>query len=191
MQRRMVSYQRCSGAGCENMTNNNNIKSEVLLLRIDPVEKQLLLAAAARVGKTLTEFVTGAALHQARSSECAAAAPVRDGVPGWFRDLCDRGTLGGAYDYATAGFELVNALLAVDERIERPHRKTDSEWQQLLRELHGMLRNHIRASDRRLEIGSWLDTHLPNYMALIPERRRIAFMTGVLLYSRQYGRSLP
>ena len=188
----MVSHLRCSGVRRENMVNNNNIKSAVLLLHIDPIERELLMAAAARSGKTLAEFVTGAALQQARSSECASIAPVRDGVPGWFRDLCDRGTLGGAYDYATAGFELVSALLAADERIERPHHcKTDSEWQKLLGELQGMLRNHIRASDRRTEIGSWLETYLPNYMALIPERRHVAFMTGILLYSKQYGRTVP
>jgi hypothetical protein len=174
------------------MANKNNIKSEVLLLHIDHLEKDLLIAAAARSGKTLTEFVADAALHQARSSEYAASAPMRDGVPGWFRDLCDRGTLGGPYEYATAGFELVNAVLAADERLERPHQcKSDIIWQRLVRELHGMLRNHIRASDRRMEIVSWLDTYLPNYMALIPERRRIAFMTGVLLYSKQHGQSLP
>lgn len=192
MRPRMVSHRRWGGARRKNMTNHNNVKSEVLLLRVDPSEKELLMAAAARAGKTLVDFVTGTALHQARSIERAAAAPIRDGVPGWFRDLCDRGTLGGPYDYATAGFELVSALLAAEERIERPqHCKSDSEWQKLLRQLHAMVRNHIRASDRRTEISSWLDTHLPNYMALIPERRRSAFMTGVLLYSKQLGRALP
>jgi predicted HicB family RNase H-like nuclease len=79
MQTAYGSYQRWSGACRENMVNNNNIKSAVLLLHIDPSEKELLMAAAARGGKTLTEFVTGAALKQARSSECASLAPVRDG----------------------------------------------------------------------------------------------------------------
>jgi hypothetical protein len=145
-------------------------KEEAVMLRISTEDKATIKAAADSVNKSLTTFITEAALKQARQVKRRPPAKgIHGGVPTFFRALCAEAANGGAHGYSVPGSHLANALGSA-----APDDLDNDEWQVEIDELTGLL-----ADDDDKPVLAWFVQHFPKCMALVPARRRAQFVVGV------------
>ena len=159
------------------------------MLRISTENKATIKEAATIVGKSLTTFITDAALKQAKQVERRPPARgVHGGVPSWFRATCYEASKGGAGGYKIAGYKLASSLGK-----ESPHDIEDDEWSEEIEKLKGLLDVAVKRSSHgpytRIDDGApviaWFTEHYPKAMALVPARRRDQFVAGVARGARR------
>jgi hypothetical protein len=103
-------------------------------------------------------------------SSRATLKPQRHGAcPKFFLALCREASRGGTDGYEWAAYSLAGALAGLG-----PYDLDENEWAGKLDELSALI-------DREDDAGilAWFDTWLPRCMALVPKRRRAAFLRGV------------
>lgn len=145
-------------------------KGEIIMLRVSTEDKAAIKAAADSIHKSLTTFITDAAMKQAQQIERRPPAKgVHGGVPSFFRACCFEAAQGGESGYFGAGWHLANSLgsqIPDDLEIE--------EWQDEIDALQELL-----ADDDGQGVWAWFRYHYPKCMALVPTRRREQFVAGV------------
>jgi hypothetical protein len=146
------------------------VKGDVVMLRISTQDKTAIKEAAERRGKSLTTFITEAAVKQARAAEPKKAARlVHGGVPSWFRGTCFEAAQGGTSNYSHAGYKLARSLGSV-----QPWEAGDDEWTAAVEQLKTLIDN-----DNEDAVWDWFAEHVPKFVALIPSRRRDQFLAGI------------
>jgi uncharacterized protein (DUF1778 family) len=146
-------------------------KAEVLVLRISTKDKAAIKEAAERSAKSLTTFITEAAVRQAAQVERRPPSTkgVHGGVPTFFRACCFEAAQGGANGYKIAAWHLSNSLGS-----QQPYDLDDEEWERVLEALKQAI-----TDDDDVAIWNWFKRHYPRCMALVPARRREQFVAGV------------
>lgn len=91
------------------------------------------------------------------------------GVPTFFRASCHTASRGGKDGYTDAGYTLAYHL----HRLV-PYEVDHEEWQAAVEQFTELL-----DSEDDEKALTWLSDHYPRCMALVPERRRAAFLDGV------------
>lgn len=121
-----------------------------------------------------------------------AADPRASGAcPSHFHSTCRTASEGGVNGYQVAGYELArwaSNLLPLDMESD--------EWEERLNELDDLIENEgprdSEPGDAEVDakVLAWFDRWLPCCMALIPRRRRTAFLKGVYRYVIEDGNSI-
>lgn len=151
-------------------TGKEMVKEEVTMLRLSTGDKEVIKAAADRLGVSVTTFITEAALKRvADVKRQPGSKGVHGGVPSWFRATCREAAQGGTNGYNIAGFKLATAL-----GHECPLDLEEDEWEQEVGHLHALLER-----DDDETIWRWFRAHFPRALSLVPERRRDQFVAGV------------
>jgi hypothetical protein len=146
------------------------VKGESVVLRISAEDKKAIKAAAERGGKSLTTFITEAAMKQAREVERRPPAKgIHGGVPTFFRACCMTAASGGESGYASPGWHLASAVGS-----QIPYDLDLDEWEQEVDALKELL-----ADGDDEGAWDWFKRHYPKCMALVPTRRRDQFVQGV------------
>jgi len=156
-------------------------KSKTIIVRVDGGLKARIEAAASRQGKSITTFVLEAAENAARMVETMQTTQKpkgRGACPTWFVATCHEATQGGAGGYKSVGYALAKGLASVQD-----WDKAVEEWQEALDQLGKMVSGvgswgHRGTPDDE-KVWGWFEKHLPRCVALIPRRRRQAFLAGV------------
>lgn len=145
-------------------------KDESLVIRIEGEVKRQLEAAASREGLSLSTFVIRAAMAKAQNvlKKPEPAKGAFRGVPTFFRALCDEATRGGSLGYEGVGFSLARTIPTMC-----PDDLTEEEWQE---EVAGLL--ELFNDEDHDGVWSWLGTHFPKCMELVPARRKDQFLSG-------------
>ena len=145
----------------------------MLTIRIQEDEKSRIEEAATRRGKTLSAFVLEAAMKATSRVEDEDPAKVSrgpQGVPAFFRTLCETAQAGGGEGYGLAG-----RMLARHAPDLIPEGVSKAEWR---RQVDGL----IVLSGRRMDwkVAEWFDQHFPECMTHVPSRRRLVFVQGAM-----------
>jgi hypothetical protein len=150
-------------------------KADVLVLRISAEDKASIKAAAEVIGKSLTTFITEAAVKQAAQvkrrppRKQSAAKGVHGGVPTFFRACCYEAAQGGENGYDSAAWHLANSLGS-----QQPYDIEADDWAKEMEALQDSIGN-----DDDQAIWEWFKRHYPKCIALVPVRRRAQFVAGV------------
>jgi hypothetical protein len=145
-------------------------KEAIIVLRMSAELKATITAAAEHLGLPLTTFITDAALKRAlhlRQENAVGARGPR--VPADFRVLCKEAVKGTADGYATPGWHLA-ALVGT----QRPASIDNETWLRQVDALKALLANRDDEAT-----WAWFQQHYPDYMVLVPPRRREQFLYGV------------
>ena len=143
-------------------------KEANLMLRICSDDKGRIVAAAKARGKSVTDFVLGAAMRLASTVESKVDDETLSGLvygPGVprpsriFRSLCATARNGGPGGYLSVGWEIAHRCCPGDVR---------ELW------LAGQ-------KGREPAILQWFTTRAPTYLAMVPKRRQSSFATGAWL----------
>jgi hypothetical protein len=142
-------------------------KGEVIMLRISTEDKAAIKAAADKAGKSITSFITDAAVKRASAVE---ARGVHGGVATSFRALAHEAASGGTNGYERCGHHLASVLAS-----EQPGDVYADEWAS---EVVAFQKLVSRGADVSV-IWGWFKLHYPKFLTLIPARRREQFVAGV------------
>jgi hypothetical protein len=175
-----------SKLGLSGKLENPMARRATIILRVHEDEKSRLEKAAGESGLTLTSFLLKAAERQAKEVDRKSARRAKSlkdatrhgsgALPTFFRLTCMEARRGGHRGYDLAGYKLYGAAA---ELIEWNNRE---EWQDRLDDLRDAI---VQRDDD--EVLGWFDRELPRCMALIPRRRRGAFLNGVYEKVEQIG----
>jgi hypothetical protein len=154
-------------------------KDTVIVLRIDSEIKAQITAAADRQGKSVTSFITQAALKAAGKAGGSMNASLlkpkgRGPCPTYFVARCFEAQSGGENGYKGAGHTLTSNLPG-----EIPWDLEEGEWEARIETLRSFFGPFGKCDGEA--VLSWFDENLPRCMALIPKRRRNQFLAGVCL----------
>jgi hypothetical protein len=149
---------------------------------VTPALKARIANAAGSQGKSLTTFLLEAAERAAAKVESRPTAPKKPGgrgaCPTWFVARCWEAAQGGTGGYAAAGHALAAALPA-----EHPWELSDEQWAAALDSLGELIgigrRRLVRLERDDAAVWAWLEEYVPRCAALIPRRRRQAFLAGL------------
>lgn len=153
-------------------------KREILILRMTPEDKRKIESAAKRQGKSITYFVTQNALKEAqkvlfrkeKNMGITATRPSHMGIPTFFKALCLTASQGGTHSYKHVGYDFGTATEG-----EIPFDADFEKWGKMLEEV----KRYIKNKDRE-RIWQWYRVVYPRAMKLVPDRRKEAFVNGIL-----------
>ncbi len=148
---------------------DSRVERATVLLRLSTENKAAIESAAAALGKSVTTFLTEAALTRARQiKRRSPARGAHGGVPTFFRACCHEAAQGGN-GYGGAAWHLANSIGS-----QMPDDLEVQEWAKLVDELIELIDN-----DDEQGVWDWFKHHYPKCMALVPSRRREQFVDGV------------
>ncbi len=167
--RQGMAWHGTAGMVFGNNVRRNTIAKETnMMLRICREDKRRIVDAANASGKSVTDFVIGAAMKLASTVESKDVGKKRSGLtygPGVprpdraFRVSCETARNGGSKGYMFAGYQVVGRC----------------SWG-TIRELR-----KVCQKGREPAILQWLSVHAPTYLAVVPKRRHNRFAAGVLV----------
>ena len=96
--------------------------------------------------------------------------PSHMGIPTFFRALCLTASQGGTHSYKDAGYDFGIATAG-----EIPYDADSEEWDKMLEEV----KRYIKSKDKE-RIWQWYRRVYPRAMELVPDRRKDAFVDGIL-----------
>ena len=151
------------------------VKETFIMVRVDSPEKTRIEEAARSTGRSLSRFVLDATIRavadvEAERRKFKRSKVKRGHLPTYFKACCQTASAGGTEGYRWVGYSLLGHL-----EDECPDEFEVDEWLQLLDELGELL--SMDDSDR--EVVAWLNNYLPRFVALVPQRRRDAFISGM------------
>lgn len=150
------------------------MKSSLLVIRIEPDQKDLIQRAASKRSQSISTFVVSAALSAAKREEKRVTQTQQvpraffRGVPTFFKALCFEASQGGHSTYADAGYGFAGAIpgqIEYDSDAELV-----SKWNAL---------DRLMCAKDNMGILEWLEQEFPRCIALVPARRRLTFLQGM------------
>ena len=106
------------------------------------------------------------------------------GVPTYFRARCMTARRGGAGSYSDAGWHL-----AIHLHEHQPYAMERDEWSEAINELTDLLADalsegstpdEVTETESTMLAWEWVARHMPRCAALVPKKRRMKFVGGVL-----------
>jgi hypothetical protein len=158
----------------------------LMSVRIAEEDKAIIEVAARRSGRTVTAFLIGAAVAEAKRLAKRPERGIHGQIPNWFREICASASKGGAVGYDDVGIRLAREL-----REGKPAGISSNEWATRLDDLnqacHAASRGKAfadlvtgRNPENADRIWMWFSRYFPRYMEMIPARRGVSFVVGVI-----------
>ena len=145
------------------------VKDKTIVLRVDDDDKRRFEAAAQKKGQSMTTFIMDALEKATKKTEDQPEPELAEigRLLAMFRRWYEEAARGGPFGYEELGNRFGECLTGLND----PHGRGSKDWDSQLGVLYFM------ASDA--EVLAWLDRLFPKFMALVPRRRRAAFVHGI------------
>lgn len=169
------------------------VKSQLIVLRVEPEMKQRIEQAADNKGLTVTTFILETVEKAVTKAEKEHPVARFRGVPTWFRACCLEASRGGKQGFYWVGRQLASHLADLE-----PYDAED--WGHELRRLESLIIDKIPTEQKGIvrilpksrksewtgeEVWQWLYKNYPKCMDLIPKRRRDQFLGGFMEHIKE------